>query len=110
MADKKIAPNGATAAPVANGPAASNGSKGPGKEQEPRARGDPQSVQGRWLAGALGQTVKVRLLDGKVLTGKLKAFDMYSLELRPAEGASLLIYKQAVAYVAPEAVAQGKTE
>jgi sRNA-binding regulator protein Hfq len=57
-------------------------------------------VQAPWLDSAHGQTVRVRLLDGKVLSGVLVNHDTYCLALQqPGNSSATLIFKHAVAYV-----------
>jgi sRNA-binding regulator protein Hfq len=61
-------------------------------------KADLHGVQGAFLQRHLDKAVRVRLLDGKILPGKLVSFDTYR-PLVVAEGGPSLIFKQAVAYV-----------
>jgi RNA chaperone Hfq len=45
------------------------------------------------------QTMRVELLDGRSLTGKLKRFDRFAVVLE-YEGAEALVYKHAIATIA----------
>jgi len=58
-------------------------------------------IQTGWLKEHLGEPVKVGLLTGKMLKGKLTAFDQFSLQVQ-LEDDSILIYKHGVAFLAPD--------
>jgi len=58
-------------------------------------------VQRRWLIDHIDQPVRIRLMDGKMLTGTLLAFDQFSLLLLSG-GSRILLYKQSISYMAPE--------
>lgn len=47
-----------------------------------------------------GRPVRVRLLDGKVVGGRLERVSTYVLVLRLADGRPVRIYKHAAAYLA----------
>ena len=66
---------------------------------------DPHAVQTAWLKAHAGRPIKARLLDGKAVTGELVAFDTFTLMVRTEAGRELLLYKQALAFLAPDSVA-----
>ena len=69
-------------------------------QQPKRQQFAAYGVQATWLDGAHGQTVRVRLLDGKALSGTLTNHDIYCLALQqPGHSAPTLIFKHAVAYL-----------
>jgi len=59
-------------------------------------------IQVGWLRGNLGEPVKVGLLTGKMFKGKFDAFDQFSLRLTLDSDDSVLVYKHAVAFLAPD--------
>lgn len=70
----------------------------PGRNGPPRPTPKPQDVQHGWLRDHVGQLIGLRLLDGKVLRGKLGAFDTFTLSLQLEDGA-VLVFKQSIAYL-----------
>ena len=68
---------------------------------------DPHAVQTAWLKAHIGKAIKVRLLDGKALTGELVAYDTFTLLVRTDAGRELLVYKQALAFLAPHSETGG---
>ena len=66
----------------------------------PPARPHPSPVQDRWLRERVGKVLRVRLVDGKTLSGTLRAFDTYALLLERSDEDTLLLYKQGIAYLA----------
>lgn len=66
--------------------------------------GKPQLNQKAFFDNALNSSIGVRLLDGKVFEGRLIAHDKFCLFLLPKNNAvnePVLIFKHAVAYIAP---------
>jgi sRNA-binding regulator protein Hfq len=62
-----------------------------------RAGSASPQVQQDWLARARGERVKVRLLDGKVLTGTLLGSDQYCLALAISDDKEpVLLFKHGI--------------
>jgi len=59
-------------------------------------------IQTTWLKENLGEPVKVALVTGKGVRGTLEAFDQFSLQVKIEAGDSVLVYKHAVAFLAPD--------
>jgi sRNA-binding regulator protein Hfq len=60
----------------------------------------PHGTQGGWLDAAQGRAIKVQLVSGAALTGRLISHDLYCLALDQAgEPGLTLIYKSAIAYL-----------
>ncbi len=55
--------------------------------------------QNAFLAARIGTPLLVRLIDGKVITGELAAFDTYAVVISVKGGKDMLIYKHAIAYL-----------
>jgi host factor-I protein len=66
----------------------------PGKRQ-------PQELQTAFLDGMLNHMVTVYLVSGIKLTGKLKQFDQFTLQLQGADGIDSLIFKHAISTLIP---------
>ena len=66
---------------------------------------DPHTAQTTWLKAHVGKVIKARLLDGKAVTGELVTYDTFTLMVRTEAGRELLVYKQALAFLAPDSVA-----
>ena len=61
-------------------------------------------MQQRWLRAHRGQRLRLRLIDGKVLSGVLKAWDTFTLEVAiDSDPEPALLFKQAVAYIRRDA-------
>ena len=60
---------------------------------------DADDVETTWLHAAMGQLVRVRLLEGKELVGQLLAFDPHTLVIQGATPVPLLIYKHSIEYL-----------
>lgn len=69
--------------------------------QAPTSRLNPERFQAAWLHDSLGLPIRVRLLDGKVVLGRLQAFDQYSWLVDRGGNRATLIYKHAIAYAEP---------
>lgn len=66
------------------------------------AANDNGEAQSTWLRTAVGQIIRVHLLEGKTLTGQLLSFDHSSLVLQGSAPTPLLVFKQCIAYLAVE--------
>ncbi len=65
----------------------------------------PQELQTAFLTDMLDRTVTVYLVSGIKLTGKLKQFDQFTLQLQGADGIDSLIFKHATSTLIPGAPA-----
>ena len=68
------------------------------------------AIQSDWLKTHVGQTIQARLLDGKLLVGQLEGFDTFTIALTAKSGKGLLVYKQALAYLAPHTAGENSDE
>jgi RNA chaperone Hfq len=70
--------------------------------------GDQRStyVEENWTRPRRDRAIRVRLLDGKVLTGTLKAVDRYTVHVIVG-GQSRLVFKHAIAYLGDDEGAAG---
>ena len=59
------------------------------------------AIQSNWLKAHVGHVIQARLLDGKLLVGQLEGFDTSTIAIMAKSGKGLLVYKQALAYLAP---------
>ena len=68
------------------------------------------AIQSAWLKAHIGHMIQARLLDGKLLVGKLEGFDTFTLALVTKSGKGLLVYKQSIAYLAPHIAGENDHE
>ena len=68
----------------------------PGKRQ-------PRELQTAFLTDMLDKMVTVYLVSGIKLTGKVRQFDQFTLQLQGADGLESLIYKHAISTLIPGA-------
>lgn len=66
-----------------------------GEEKAPRPKPKPDLIRDLWKDQA---KLKLHLLDGTVLEGRIKQFDQWNLQLLADNGKRLWIPKHAVAY------------
>ncbi len=73
--------------------------------------GDKPNVQDTFLneARKTQRPVRVLLCNGKELRGKVTSFDTFTLMLN-ANGMDVLIYKGAIAAIAPDATTAGQSD
>ncbi len=69
-------------------------SQTPGKRQ-------PRELQTAFLTDMLDKMVTVYLVSGIKLTGKVRQFDQFTLQLQGADGLESLIYKHAISTLIP---------
>ena len=63
------------------------------------AASDADEAETTWLHAAWGKVVRVRLRDGKRLTGQLLAFDSHTLVIQGAAPVPFLVYKHSINYL-----------
>ena len=68
------------------------------------------AIQSDWLKAHIGHMIQARLLDGKLLVGQLEGFDTFTLAIMAKSGKRLLVYKQALAYLAPHTAGENDHE
>ncbi len=56
--------------------------------------------QNRYLQARLSKPIRLRLLDGKVITGTLLSFDIYTMVLQVSSDSTILVQKHGVSYIA----------
>ena len=61
----------------------------------------PRELQTAFLTDMLDKMVTVYLVSGIKLTGKVKQFDQFTLQLQDADGLESLIYKHAISTLIP---------
>lgn len=69
-----------------------------------RPKTNPNYLQLRWLNITLGKPIRLGLMNGEEIEGKLAGFDQYTLLVEPKERPAWLVWKHAVAYI------QGRAE
>lgn len=71
-------------------------------------RRDPHSVQTGWLRQAIGRQVRARFLDGKSISGRLVAFDQFTVLIQTSADTPSLIFKHGIGCLVLDA--QGDSE
>lgn len=78
-----------------------NPSSPPVAPETSRPRTNPNYLQLRWLNVTLGKPVRLGLMSGEEIEGRLMGFDQYTLMVELPGQPILLVWKHAVAYVQP---------
>ncbi len=74
----------------------------------PKAKPNPHALQSAFLAGNLGKPITAFLINGVMLTGKLRQFDQFTLLLQGPDGLNSLVFKHAITTVMSAIEAPGK--